>query len=767
MIKSLLIAAMLVLVPTLNADKERATPAPTPTLRENINTQSNGAERATLWDIKNPDELVELNFKDIELSNLIKWVENLLSVSFILDDNVSPLPAGGKSTLGTKITFKTQSPITKKQVGELFDTFLELAGLARAKGPISGSYRITTTDPNSVLSVNKAQLPTYIGVNSDSLPEGEGRIRYVYFLVNAGLSVVTALLDKMKSATAPAIITFPELRAVLITDKSSNIRAMMRIIQEIDRMSMPETISIIKLKNTDATQIATLYTTLAKEEQGLRMQQRLADTQKGNGSAFSFPASVRLIAEPRSNRLFVIGSREAVKKVEDFILNQLDQKSGLEYAPVHVHRLRYVDATATAKVLQDVTNFAPQSAAAQYGGVRDGDKYFKKLSITAEKNNNSLIINASYEDYQKLAELLAKIDVEQPQVALKVLILNIDLSDQASLGTQIRSKTAPTAAGISNYEGIFGKNVTFQTSGIFAQPNIPGRPVVENPAGSGALRLLGNLLNLATSGTAGSTLLSLGSDAMGVFGLLELLESNSRVSVIANPFVIATHKYPAIVSIGETRRVQTATIKNVTSTDTFADYNANLTVNITPQISVSGLISLDVSVALQQFTDTQNTSNGNTTNKTVRTSVIVADNEVLALGGMIKDSIEEVQSKVPIFGDIPPIGWLFKNKFKQTIRNSLVILIAPEIIYSHTSDVTNQLTHMKIEDAKATIAGMGRASEHRDPIHRWFFQDTNDNANHIIDEFTKAPKPTSTAVGQRNTTILRRKKLASIVKGTE
>ena len=214
-----------------------------------------------------------------------------------------------------------------------------------------------------------------------------------------------------------------------------------------------------------------------------------------------------------------------------------------------------------------------------------------------------------------------------------------------NLGFKLRNKKP----GI---DGLVGNNVNFQTSGLNNQP------VVENTSGTGATRLLGNLVNLAAAEvTGGATYLTLGSDQFGVWGLLRVLESYTNVSIVANPFLVATHKYPSVISVGETRRVVTGTTLTAGGVplNSFDDLSAKLEVFVVPLISIDGQVTLEVRVKLEQFTESAQAS-GNRTIKEVKTSVIVADNEVLALGGLIRDNVSETQTKVPILGDIPLLG---------------------------------------------------------------------------------------------------------------
>lgn len=679
------------------------------------------------WERGKHDDLLEFNFENVELSNLISYIEAKFDLIFILDDALKPLPAGGKSVIGTKISFRTHEPLTKKQAWDIFVTFLDMAGLAPRPGSNEKTYVITSNDPQSRLSVNKGPLPTFIGVAPSLIPDNDTRIRYVYFVENTSLDVIKNIMDSMRSSTSPNLIIFPELRSIIITDKAANIKAMLAIVQELDSVNSPEMLAVIKLKHADATSVANLYKTLTADpnaQQGLAS--RLLGGKKSATTTY-FPDGTRIIAEPRTNTLILLGTKEAIKRVEEFIAKHVDRTLDMSYTPLHIYTLKYTDATTVAGILKQALNFKSGSEAAQFGSVRDGDKYFKpSVVITPEKSGNRLIINSSYDDFVQIRNLLQKIDIEQPQIALKVYILSVDLTNIKGFGTQIRNKKP----GIN---GLVGNNVNFQTSTLSS-------PVIEDdnqtgPA-SGAVRLLGNLVNIASNGVAGSTLVTLGSDAFGVWGLLQALEQYTRISVVANPFLVTAQKYPAVLSIGTTRRVLTSqTLTNQGPQPSYNDLKANLTVNITPQITADGLITMNITVDLDEFTDATDQTSGNRTTKHIQTAVITENKEMVALGGLVRDEIDETVTKVPVLGDIPLVGWLFKNKQKTVLRSSLLVLITPEIIEFNDSKRTEQFTQSKLKDAHEMLNSMHTPTEKRDPVNRWFFNENTNQSAAIIDSF--------------------------------
>jgi len=687
-----------------------------------------------------PDEPLEFTFENADLTALISYIEEKFNIKFIPDDSINPLPAGGKSLLGTKISFKTHAPLSKKDAWDIFVTFLDMAGVAPIPASTPRVYRlISSKDPKSPTDATRSPLPTFIGVDASLIPDNDTLIRYVYFVENTTLDSIATIADAIKSPLAPTLVKFPELNAIIITDRANNIKSILTILHELDQTTTQEALAVIKLERTDAVKAAKIYADFTKQETAHGVAARFMAGRKSSTADY-FPRGTKVIPESRTNSLIVLGTREAIKTVSDFIVNIVDKPDDRPEAPRYIYRLKYLSADNTASLLNDVLKFKSDSDAAKSGGVRDGDKYFKPISIVAEPATNSLIIGADFEDYSHLRDLLNSLDIEQPQIALRLFLLSLDLSDNKNFGIQMRNK-------IPGPNGLLGNNVNFQTSGLAGVNS----GVVENTTtGSpGATRLLGNLVSLAAGAPIGSTVVTLGSDVFGVWGILNMLENYTKTNIVANPFLVTTNKYQAQFQLGEKRMVVDANITTQATTQAFKQLNAVLDIRITPQISREGLVTLSVAFDLEQFTDPNpDSNNGNRTVKQIETTVIVANNEVLALGGLIQNSVVENVTQVPILGDIPLIGWLFKNKVKFVEKTSLLLLIQAEIIepVAHSQSV-KAFTQQQVYDAKADSH---MPENLRDPVSRYFFKDARNLPDEILDKFMDSRnKYTQEAVEER------------------
>ena len=658
------------------------------------------------------EESIELNFENADLQNFVKQIEDIFELTFISDDAVVTPQVAKKTVKNNKISFKTHKPLTKKETWNLFVTFLDIAGFAITPQADPKVFRITTME-----TARKSPLPTFIGVDYHILPDTDELIRYVYFLENASVDTMMEIVSPLRSSSSQGLIALREHKGFILTDKAYNIKTLMAIVKELDKISTPESMAVLKLRNADATQVRDLYLELIpKEDASSRFLTKKQPT------SLYFPENTRIIADSRTNTLILLGNKNAIKKIENFIIKYIDVELDQSYSPLYTYQMKYAEASTIAEIMNTVTNYGRDTAAGHYGGVRGVDQYMRPITFIAQEATNRLIIKGHYDDYLKAMKIITQLDAKQPQAAIEVLILTVDLSDTKSLGAQIRSKKPGP-------NGLLGNNINFQTSGLYGTS-----PLVTNPtATTGAQRLLGNLVNLVIGSSAGTSFLTLGNDIFGVWGVFQALESITDTEVVANPFILATNNTKATVAIGEERRIITQeVVGGPTVQNAFDADKASLQVSITPQINSDGMINLAVDIRIDEFTNAIDKTDATANTRQIITNATVANKEVLALGGLIRENIQTIESKVPILGDIPILGWFFKNKQKINVKQSLLVLISTRIIESGKGPEMKAFTHNHIEEYQETIDYMESASTNRDPIHRLFFQDKVRRADNSV-----------------------------------
>lgn len=667
-------------------------------------------------DTQEEEEKIELQFEDADLQNFVQQISDLFHITFISDENIDPLPQGTtaapiKAIKGNKITFKTNKPLSRKEAWDLFVTFLDIAGFAVVPQPDPTIYRIQV-----IKSAQRAPIPTYIGVEYKTLPDNDQLIRYLYFIENAAIESLKPVVDALVSTSGGSPIFLKEHQALILTDKSYNIKSLMQIVKELDQVTMPQAMSVLKLRQVDAADVKKLYDELTQQGNDPKTTFRPFGARK-QPTAIYFPENARLITEPRTNSLILLGPQDAISKIEEFITKYIDVDLDQPYSPLHTYQLEYADAKAIADIMNNTTKFGQNSEAGKSGGVRGTDKYLRQMQFTPEPATNKLIVKGDYEDFLLVKKILDELDKPQPQVALEVLILTVDLQDAKEVGTQLRSKFNTVPA----LKDLLGKDTVFQTSGLRAGGTPKG--IVTNPNGAGVERLLGNLLQLVTNAPAGNTIVTFGQDLFGVWGLFQVLRTITSLEVISNPFLIASNQTPARVSLGLTRRIVASNVftnSQVAATQGLEDKPAELVVDISPQINSDGMIVLNLQISNTEFTQPNDPTSGNTQTRLIKTQAILADREVLALGGLVRESVGEGMTKTPVLGDIPVLGWLFKNRNKSVEKSSILVLISTKIIPPFDTKEINTITQERIKDYNVAFDDtIGRNS--KDPIQKMFF----------------------------------------------
>ncbi len=267
-----------------------------------------------------------------------------------------------------------------------------------------------------------------------------------------------------------------------------------------------------------------------------------------------------------------------------------------------------------------------------------------------------------------------------------------------------------------------------------AYTNSNGSPVLANPTSSGT----NNIADFASTGT---TLLSLNDNDGNTWSIWELLQLFTSTKILSHPHVMARNNKEAVVSIGQTRWLVDK-VKDISSVNyggaTTIQYKpiaANLTVKITPRISSASTVNLQVLVEIDEFiSNTTNTTNNTKNIRRLETNANIKSGGIFALGGLIRTTSTSSVKETPFLGKIPIIGWFFKSKSNDVLKNNLTVFISPTIIEPRLRDGANEYTQDYINIAKNESRG-NLFDSLTDPITRWFFAGEEVDAEKAIDKF--------------------------------
>jgi general secretion pathway protein D len=205
------------------------------------------------------------------------------------------------------------------------------------------------------------------------------------------------------------------------------------------------------------------------------------------------------------------------------------------------------------------------------------------------------------------------------------------------------------------------------------------------------------------------------------------------------------NNYESQVAIGEQRYVESGLVQGAgPRVSQFSYVTANLTVKIKPLINAEGNINLAIDISIDSFTNSADPTDATRETKTIHTIANVGNTEVLAIGGLLRVNEEEATTKVPVLGDIPILGWFFKNKTKFKTKDNLLVFISPRIVEPKFDGGLNDFSQDKTNHAKNVMCEMQTPAERRDAIHRWFFKDVPCENIDYIDSFITSHNPPST-----------------------
>ncbi|MCF7799581.1 hypothetical protein K9M16_01120 [Candidatus Babeliales bacterium] len=649
---------------------------------------------------KEPDKSekkdIYLNFENAELSSLVNYIAQIKKLNLIPDPGLA----------GKKVSLTIRKPLSVDGAWKVFLTVLEMVGFSIVQ---RGNVYVVVANTQA----SKQPIPAYINVSYKTLPDSDEVVRYVVLFQNITANAIEGLLKSMLSPIGNSI-PYPDINGLVITDRSYNIKSAMRVIQELDQTGLQETVVVMRLKRTNAADVKKLIESLKPQAQGQNPLARLLGRQAESTLTY-FSPSTKIIEESRTNSLILMGNQKSIEKIEKFITENLDTELKGTESPLHIYELQNMGAATIKDILDKTVN--QQSETSKEGGIRGGVKYFKPMIFEEDKEGNRLLVSCTdKQDWKMLKKTIKDLDKPQPQVAVEALIVSVNFNDTKFLGGGIRNKNPNQ----------IGQGVNFQSpmpSGVTA--------VSAGDSKSGKSIELANLAQGLVGGI-GTTLLTLGSTA-NLWGIFEILQQQTNATLLSQPFFTVENNVTAEITVGQTVYVRTQETQSNFYGQKAA--SAPTTLKVTPQINLDGMINLDVDL---NFTDFSDPEKGNKDERKLKTIVTLSNGQVLALGGFVQTRTEESMSKTPLLGDIPILGWFFKNKQKKVTKNYLLFFISPTILKPRSTPGTNLYTKMKLEDATKNVKEAVQFEATNDPVNNWFFKPKKDDFSHKIGDYASA-----------------------------
>jgi general secretion pathway protein D len=632
-----------------------------------------------------PQTIESFDYPNVEITELAKAMGELTGKNFIVDPGVRG-----------KITISAPSKITVAEAYNAFLSALAINGFTVV--PSGGFLKI-----KSARNAQRDNIEVYSGAY---YPNTDQMITRIIHLKHISAAQVNRDLRILPSKDGEMNIYEPT-NSIIISDYGSNIDRVMRIISQLDVPGFEEQLEVIPIKFAKAKDLADLVDKIVNKGNktqgsapgtftaGVPRFSRSSGTSAQQGASF-FMA----IPDDRTNSIIVVGNKSGIVRIKKLI-SQLDFKIRAEDSGgVYVYYIKNGDAEKIAQTLSGVTKDATPKAQtgpsllAPIGGQMQAPQeiFGGDVKITADKATNSLVITASKQDYEVVLNILNKIDIARDQVYVEAIIMEMSASDIDSWGV-----------GYYQYgENGYGK--------VGFNGGINLTDMLSPTGGSGAILGFGSGKTVTITPTTGGTAITIPS----LIGFINFLKQTKKANILSTPTIIALDNNEAEIEVGD--QVVTSMQQNVsgtsgtvTTTPTLSD--ATIKLHIKPFISPSSnSIRMEIKQSVAQLSsvavpkDFQNNTQP-LAKRSINTMINVKNGDTAILGGLIKEDDIESVVKVPLLGDIPILGWLFKSRTTQKQKTNMVSFLTPKII-RNSGDV-NQVVSKRLEDRINYIKDQG------------------------------------------------------------
>jgi len=604
---------------------------------------------------------VSIDFNNVDISVFIKFISELTGKNFVIDQRVKG-----------KVTIISPSKISVDEAYKVFESVLDVHGFATVE---TGKLIKIIPAPDA----RTKNIETRTQARGDS--DNDQMVTQLMPLRFADPDEIKRLFTPMVSKSS-VILSYAPTNTLIITDNYSNIARLMKILKTIDIPGVGREITIFPIHNADAAKLVSLLETVFKTS--------AVPAKKG---APPSDRAAAFVADERTNSIIMVASEVDTNRIRSLIEN-LDQETPKGKERIHVYYLEFAVAEEIVAVLKDL----PKEDKTKAAGAKEAPVVSDRVTITADKATNSLIITADRDDYATLVEIIRQIDIPRSMVYIEALIMEVNANKSFDLGTEW--VVGDDVSLNQGRQGIVGGGFTTDDSNlsIGADGNL-----VPALASGFSLGLFGQAVEIA------------GVSFPSIAAIVQAYKKDTDVNILSTPQLLTTDNQEASITVGKNIPFQTTT--STTNNDTYNSFeyrDVGKTLKITPQINKDRMVRLNLSLevsALESSTDFRPT----TLKRTVETTVMVKDSGTVVIGGLIDDNFSQTEYKVPCLGDIPGLGWLFKTRSKGSEKSNLFIFITPKVIQNPGEATTifeskkNQIDEMREMQIKLYQGGKAPA----------------------------------------------------------
>ena len=569
---------------------------------------------------------------------------------------------------------------------------------------------LETLDGNLIKIVQRGQQQgnDKLQIYKGTIPPLDGFDRYSIHIIQVQYADATEVAELLKRVGSGnnEITVYQQTNLLIIKDTADGVRNMLTLLEIIDIPGTGTSVEIFTLEFTRAEALAKQIQDVLLADGGAgarpgvpqrpasvtRVRQPRATGVPGQAEAQVIGQSeevLRMVPDERLNALIVVASEGLMEQVR-FLIEQLDTPTPFEANNMFYVELLNADVEEVVEALNTITSTAPRQGGQAGGQTGEVQPFEKAIIIAPYEQTNALLIVATPQDYKILKNMIDHLDVPRRQVNVQAVIMEVTINDSVSLSVELAGLTSSDFFALSNATSI--------------ATALAGGPLAFAGAG-GTLGIIGSTVDVPDPLNPGSTL-----SLPTVPFLIRSLETITDVEVLSRPNLLVSdnteasitvgQEIPIVSSLADTNRNQQGGF--FSSRGSVSRRDVGVTMSVTPQINegdyVSMEIEVEVSSAVEATVNINDLSQGGATiqQALITSEVVVGDGQTAIIGGLIRESRTGSVNQVPILGDLPLVGWLFRSKSRSRDKQNLVVLLTPHVI--KRAEDFERITQHRIND---------------------------------------------------------------------
>ena len=561
---------------------------------------------------------ISFDFEDAELRSVIQAVAEFTSRNFLVDPSVEG-----------KVTVVAPELLTEDEAYRVFQSVLEVNGYV-------------TVDADGVTKIIPEEKGKLGGVFPHERPAGaDDMMTRVVHLEHVRAERLVPILRPLMPAYGH-LAGDAKSSALILTDRAANVERLVNIIKRLDRPARTGEVELVPLSHASAEELALLFNRL----------HQVADTEGAgvNGAA--------IIADPRTNSLIIKADADTRKQLKALALELDAPASGR--GNTHVIYLKNASAENLVAVLESSLKNASET---------QGGNIARNVSIKADPETNALVVTATQSDFTILEQVIRKLDVRRLQVYVEALIAEVDTRTTQEIGVQFG-----VGDGVrSDRRGVVG------ATSLGTVPGTTLAEVLANPLAAGAGLSLGYVDGIIT--------LPDGTEVHNLNALAKALEGQSDANVLSTPNILTMDNEEAEITVGQNVPFITGAFSQINQGtavenpfQTIQRKDVGLTLRIKPQITEGSAIKMEIYQEVSNVAQRGEARDIVTNTRSLSTTIVAENNQMVVLGGLIQDDVSNNVQKVPLLGDVPLLGQLFRYKNRTRKKTNLLVFLRPQVI---------------------------------------------------------------------------------------